>query len=414
MRQKSELAFHQGMLPCTARAGVTGLFTALIQRAGRRVRALRGRFLHVRVVMTGDGRSTPELAALRAWASRFSYRDRYLPRLYHESVFGPDADVANRATAADFLERYLANFEGVLTQVEDRIRYADLLTDPRTTPPDALPWLGSFIGVDLDAALTVERAREMLENAPELSRRRGTLLGLQKTLDLATGGLVSSGALVVLEDWRMRRTFATILGAHLETDNDPILPGLIISGNSFVGDTLFLGDQNKKEFLAVFGDQAISTSDEREATAQLFERFAHRVTIFVHQALDDETVALIRRLVESEKPAYVEYRLVTSSEPFLVGLASILGIDTFLSDRPPPRPVTVGVSRLGVSDLLDQPATLDPRLGEAAVDDAPPVAQPSNDLTVTFGQPFTLDASRSTSPPGDAIVDYRWTLLKPS
>ncbi|HZS35562.1 MAG TPA: phage tail protein [Polyangia bacterium] len=414
LRQRSELAFHDGLLPCAAKPGQSGLFTALIQRAGRRVRALRGRFLHVRAELSGDGRSTPELAALRAWASRFSYRDRYLPRLYHETVFGPDADAADRATPADFLDRYLANFEGVLTQIEDRIRFADLLTDARTTPADALPWLGGFIGFDFDPALPEDRRRAMLENAPDLYKRRGTLRGLEQALDLATGGMVSTGTVVVLEDWRLRRTFATILGARLDVEDDPLLPGLMISGNSYVGDTLFLGEETNKEFLALFRDQAILTTDESEAVQQLFERLAHRVTIFVHQALDDETVALIKRVVEAEKPAHVDYQVVTSTEPFLVGLASLLGVDTYLRDLPPPKPVTVGASRIGVSDYLDQPASLDPRIGEVARADAPPVAQPSGDLTVPFGQTFALDGSRSTSPPGDPIIDYRWTLLKPN
>src|SRR6185436_6940042 len=104
---------------------------------------------------------------------------------------------------------------------------------------------------------------------------------------------ITRGDVVVLEEYRLRRTFATILGVDLADEQDPLLGGFAFSGNSYVGDTLFLGDEHHREFMALFGpravalDRARSAADraQRLADAQAIERFfeesAHRATILV-------------------------------------------------------------------------------------------------------------------------------------
>ncbi len=412
----SELPFAEPMLACPPAPGRAGLFTVLIQRPHRPVKALRGRFLHVRVELIGDGRATPELAALRAYAPRFSYRDRYLPGLYRESRFGPDADQplrgdqAGGATPADFLERFLANFEGLLTGWEDRIAGAHLLTDPDAAPADALAWLGGWIGVGLEAGLSEAQRRRMLREAPALYRARGTLAGLRRALDIATDGAVARGEIVVLEDFRLRRTFATILGADLADEDDPLLGGLAVSGNSFVGDTLFLGDENRKEFLALFGLQATRTLREHFAVSALFDELAHRVTVLVHQGITPKDLALVRRVVEQETPAHVAARVQTASDRFLVGLASLVDVDTFLGVKPAPGPVRVNRSQIGLRDLVQRPASLDPRLegGRYAAAGERPLASVSGPELVEAGTAFTLDGSASRAAYGRKIVLYVW------
>src|SRR5690606_15243440 len=124
---------------CEAEPRRSGLFNVLVQRTGRRVSRITGRYLWVSVTLVGTGRSTPELFALRAYASRFSYVHSYLPEIYREQLVLPESEALSPApTREDFLERFVALFESVLTPLEDRVAQAHLLTDPRSAPEQAL------------------------------------------------------------------------------------------------------------------------------------------------------------------------------------------------------------------------------------------------------------------------------------
>ena len=158
-----------------------------------KVRALRGRYLHVALELCGNGQASPEVAALRVYGPRFCYRDRYLPELYREELWGPPADATGPATGPDFLQRFLALFEGILTPLEDKAAAAHLVTDPRTAPPEALEWLSTWVGLTLEPGLSESRKRRAIAEATRLCRKRGTLPGLMLALDIATDGLAGRG-----------------------------------------------------------------------------------------------------------------------------------------------------------------------------------------------------------------------------
>src|SRR5207253_1878580 len=86
-----------------------GTFELLLQNA-------RGRYLQLQLRLTGNGRVSPRLHALRIYYPRFSYLEHYLPAVYRED-----------AASASFLDRFLANFEGTNTAIEDRIAAAQML-----------------------------------------------------------------------------------------------------------------------------------------------------------------------------------------------------------------------------------------------------------------------------------------------
>jgi phage tail-like protein len=378
---------------------------------------MRGRYLKVRAELQGNGLSTPEIAAVRAYGSRFSYVDKYLPELYREDSFGPDAEVIGSSTPADFLERFVDNFEGVLTPLEDRIADSYLLTDADTVPSESLDWLGNWIGLSFDTAYSDTQRRQLLKSTPELYRHRGTLLGLGLALDIATGGAVSRGQIVILENWRLRRTFATILGANLDDDTDPLLAGITRSGNSFVGDTLFIGDTGNQgeavhqEFLALFNAAVQTNQTETDTVNDFFDDFANRLTILVHQEIEPQDLGLVRRVARLETPAHVAVRIERASNSFRAAVTSLVGVDTYLAPKPTPRNARIDVSYFGGGDLIGREPALDPRLGGEDRAGRPPTAQVSAPEQVEPGVPFALSAADSKAFEGRKIVEYIWTML---
>ncbi len=420
--QASELPHHPGLMPCERQVNRAGLFSVLIQRAGRKVRSLRGRYLHVRVELTGPGNATPELFALRAYGSRFSYVEHYLPRLYWETTFKPEADAPGPATQADFLERFIGNVEGVMTSLEDRIAYSDLVTRPETVPAEALEWLADWVGFQFEAGWSESQRRLFLSRALELYQWHGTVRGLSLALDIATDGGVSRGEIVVLEDYRLRRTFATVLGADLDDEDDPLTLGGMESGNAFVGDTLFIGDKDQedealqREFLALFSDDLQIDPEEQGAIDAFFERLAYRVTLLVHQSVEPQDLGMIERIAEREVPAHVLWRVLPSTTPLLAGISSLVGVDTYLSRKPSPRPARVNRSAVGRGDYVMGPAVLDPRLegmgsGRPDLPGRKPVAR-AEDVVAAYEEDITLDGSASEAAPGRTLTSYRWRFIE--
>ena len=154
-------------LPWVTEAPGLGAWELAFQRA-------KGQYLQLMIVVSGSGRTTPRLRALRAYYPRFSYRDHYLPAVYRQDM-----------QSASFVDRFLANIEGFFTSTEDRIATVQALLDARSAPADALDWLANWFGAALDPAWTERKRRLFLENAAQFFEMRGTVPGLLAALRLA-------------------------------------------------------------------------------------------------------------------------------------------------------------------------------------------------------------------------------------
>ena len=152
----------------TRREGGAGAWELLFQKA-------KGRYLQLRIrLRSSNGTATPRVRALRVWSPRFSYSERFMPAAYREEP-----------TQANFLERWLANFESTLTNIEDRVAQVQSLFDPRIVPAEALAWLAEWFDVALDPAWDERRHRLFVKHAMDFFRWRGTTHGLRLALELA-------------------------------------------------------------------------------------------------------------------------------------------------------------------------------------------------------------------------------------
>jgi phage tail-like protein len=171
----------------------------------------RGRYLQLKLRLRGDGRASPSLHSLRVWYPRFSYLDRYMPAVYRDDL-----------ESASFLDRFLANLEGIFTTIEDKVMVARLLLDARTAPSDALDWLAGWFGVALDPAWSEARRRLFLRHAMDFFQMRGTARGLIAALRLVIDDCADDSIFTdtsplpagirVLEWFRLRTQTALSLG----------------------------------------------------------------------------------------------------------------------------------------------------------------------------------------------------------
>lgn len=195
----SELAGHSASaLVPTDRKILRGTFELLLQQ-------MCGRYLQVRMVLRGDGNSSPHLRALRLTFPRVSWAERYLPAVWRAEP-----------QAADFLERFLANMQGTVSGIEARIAVSQVLLDPRTVPAEAMEWLAGWFDVALDPSWGEARSRAFIAHALDFFGWRGTIRGIESALALAfgetldatlfgTGSCTCDSAVRITETYRTRR-----------------------------------------------------------------------------------------------------------------------------------------------------------------------------------------------------------------
>lgn len=296
----------------------------------------RGRYLEIQIEMQGNGRVTPQLHALRAYYPRFSYPQNYLP-----AVFMAEPEPAS------FLERLLANMEGIYTELEGQMVHAAAFFDPRQAPPEALDWLAGWLGLLLDPLwgqlqqqrrLPFDRRRLFIRYGRILFRQRGTLNGirfglhllLEPGLEQMLGGIKQAAAQAD-HPWRQRlAAFNLPLPAPTSSEAflEDLLHAYILQRPSPIRIVERFRTRDGRALVAGDPDAAGSTTSTASIAAA-----AHRFSVLIPEGLSAEEEAMVGHIINLEKPAHTQFDLRYYWAGFRLGEAR-LGLDTAVTDTP--------------------------------------------------------------------------------
>jgi phage tail-like protein len=281
------------------------------------VRAAAGRYLWVVARLTGTAHATPRITALRVEAPGHRL-DRALPSTWTAA----EGDAA-------YLQRFLAPAEGLLHDLDSRAAARSVLVDPTATPDEALAWLGSFVGVALDARWPEDARRELVASAVDLFRIRGTVGCLERILRLYL-----RLPLVVVENWRLRGLGGGVLSAPPTGPRPPAVG----AGTPLAGQ---LGR------FAVGG---------LEAGKDGYTSTAHRFTVLVGTELGQDWLDVVQHIVDTFKPAHTLGEICQLGNGMRLGSSTRIGLSSFVGPSAAWGPAVVGRVDVGGDGIVGTPA----------------------------------------------------------
>jgi phage tail-like protein len=348
--------------------------------AGDALIAQEGRVLWVRMDLSGDGLATPQVEGLRLHYPRVSALDD-LP-----AVFSADAE------SRELLERMLAVFQTTWEELDTTIDELPRFLDPATIPEGrsrdvALAELAAWLAIRVEGDWSAAHLRRVLSAEGGLAARRGTVAALREAIAIAVAGL--PGALVapvpglpaVVEGFTKRDRL--VLGSAVTAGLGRARP---LAAASEEG-RLRLGKDRLGEARVMAGPGS--------PEAELLARHAHRFSVSLPAAWVPSEAAerMLRRAIDTERPAHVAYDLCLVEPRLRVGVQSAIGVDSViggpirtvlapqdvahepdLARRPAPSRVAHG--RLGLDAVLvaidglpeSLPAVASPKVRRAGID----------------------------------------------
>lgn len=292
------------------------------------VRSNPGRYLWLKLILRGDRFSTPRVEQVALYYPRDSFA-RYLPPVFRLT---PEA--------RDFLERFLAIFQTEWEALEQTVDDLPGLSDPRAVPAGPmLEYLAGWLGVTFEGDWNDTQRRNLLRAAPGLlsaaaapgqtagAARLGTPGTLRDTLRVylqnLTGIKPADQATfpVIVEGFRQRRFLA------LARRGEPL------AGRTPVWGQAFLPRARLDEDAALDEARLISTGDP---DVDLYNAFAHRFTVYLPAGWLSRpgAGAMLRRVLDAEKPAHTHYELCPVAGGLRLGVRATLGLDAVVGGAP--------------------------------------------------------------------------------
>ncbi|MGC3992789.1 MAG: phage tail protein [Propionicimonas sp.] len=274
-----------------------------------------GRYLWLRLELSGTGRTSPKLRALRVERPGHALLSA-LPRMY-----------SSVDEQADFLHGYLTPAEGLLHDLDTAAAERRVLVSPTSAPADFLPWLASLAGIVLDLRWPEAARRALLAEVYRLYAFRGTQAALERLLRLYLGRDAR-----IIERWRLRGLGGAVLGFDPEGLDSPTVSGTTrragMLGHFTIGG-------------------ALPSTDS-------YRRLAHRFTVLVPGCLTSEQREVVGDIIAAHKPSHTLADVCELGDGLPVGRLR-LGLTAYVAPRAGRRTGVLGRARLGADGTLGTP-----------------------------------------------------------
>lgn len=290
------------------------------------IRSTPGRYLWLRLTLTGDGSSTPVVEQVRIFYPRASSL-QYLPAVYSEM-----------ADSREFMGRFLSIFDTMWGRISDQITDIARYFDPAATPAgagedggaDFLSWLASWLDLTLDRHWPEHKRRRLLAEAHRLYALRGTAEGLRLHIELYAGVEAR-----ILEHFKLRRW---LFLNHARLGDQSALFGKAIVNRLQLDEHSRIG--------------SFQLIDSGDPVGDPFHQYAHQFTVFVPagQAASELERQTLERIVEMAKPAHTAGVLEMVGPRFRIGIQSFIGVDTIIGRYPDQ--VIEGRAKVGFDSVL--------------------------------------------------------------
>ncbi len=175
----------------------------------------------------------------------------------------------------DILNRFLSIFQTFDETIEREILNTPYLIDPITAKPEFLEWLSLWMGISRDENWEIDKWRAFLKNAYEFYKKRGTREGIVEILSLYTGSKP-----ILVEPFQLKQCKAELFELY---------------------------SQEKK-----------------------IDEFSFCVFLKPDEKIDEKRLKIIKKIVDTWKPAYTQAKVVQMRNMILLGTFVCLEINSYL------------------------------------------------------------------------------------